>query len=112
MTEKGKTNLTETDAAYELIEHMESEAEYLDVTAGLALVTSLIVSGFLAYFMLAYLQNGAYWHALLFLLGLIVAIFWFAASIRELIFLSKWRTKLELLRKREKQVVDEVLTKE
>lgn len=112
MTAERKSNLTETDAAYELIEHMESEAKYLDVTAGLALVTSLIVSGFLAYFMVAYIQDGAYWHALLFLLGLIVAIFWFAASIRELIFLSRWRTKLELLRKREKQVVDEVLTKE
>jgi len=112
LTEKGKTNLTETDAAYELIEHMESEAEYLDVTAGLALVTSLIVSGFLAYFMVAYIQTGAYWHALLFVLGLIVAIFWFAASIRELIFLGKWRTKLDLLRKREKQIVDEVLKNE
>jgi len=112
LTDKGRTNLTETDAAFELIEHMESEAKYLDVTAGLALITSLIVSGFLAYFMVAYIQDGAYWHALLFALGLIVAIFWFAVSIRELVFLGKWRTKLNLLRKREKQIVDEVLTKE
>jgi uncharacterized membrane protein len=112
LTEEGKANLTETDAAYELIEHIESEAKYLDVTAGLALITSLIVSGFLGYFMVAYIQDGAYWQALLFALGLIVAIFWFAVSIRELIFLGRWRTKLDLLRKREKQIVDEVLTKE
>ena len=112
MTEEGKENLTETDAAYELIEHMESEAKYLDVSAGLALITSLIVSGFLAYFMVAYIQDGAYWRALLFGLGLIVAIFWFAVSIRELLFLGKWRAKLDILRKREKQIVDEVLAKE
>ena len=112
MTKEGKAKLTETDAAYELIEHMEGEAKYLDVSAGLALITSLIVSGFLAYFMVTYVQDGAYWQAVLFALGLIVAIFWFAVSIRELIFLGKWRTKLNLLRKREKQIVDEVLPKE
>jgi putative copper export protein len=98
-----------TDAAYELIEHMEHEAEYLDVSAGLALVTSLIVSGFLAYFMVSYIQAGAYGNALPFALGLLVSILWFAVSIRELFFLRRWRTKLERLRKREKQIVDEVL---
>lgn len=109
MTKEEKLNVT--DAAYELIEHMESEAKYLDVITGLALVTSLIVSGFLAYFMVAYIQDGAYWHALLFVLGLMVAILWLVVSIRELLFLGRWRSKLELLRKREKQVVDEVLAK-
>jgi hypothetical protein len=99
-----------TDAAYELVEHMESEAKYLDVTTGLALVTSLLVSGFLAYFMVFYIQSGAYWNGLLFVLGLLVALLWLAVSIRELLFIGRWRAKLELLRKREKQVVDEVLS--
>jgi hypothetical protein len=98
-----------TDAAYELIEHMENEAEYLDVATGLALVTSLIVSGFLAYFMVLYIQDGAYWHALPFVLGLLVALLWLGVSIRELFFIGRWRTKLKLLRKLEKDVVDEVL---
>jgi len=98
-----------TDAAYELIEHMESEAEYLYVMTGLALITSVIVSGFLAYFMVSYVQADAYGNALPFALGLLVSLLWFAISIRELFFLRKWRTKLDLLRKREKEVVDEVL---
>jgi putative copper export protein len=105
-----KEKLRVTDAAYELIEHMESEAKYLDVTTGLALVTSLIVSGFLAYFMVSYIQDGSYWNALLFILGLLVSLLWLAVSIRELLFLERWRTRLELLRKREKEIVDEVLT--
>jgi hypothetical protein len=105
-----KKELKVTDAAYELIEHMESEAKYIDVNTGLALVTSLIVSGFLAYFMVTYIQSGAYWNALLFVLGLLVALLWLVVSIRELLFIGRWRAKLEILRKREKQVVDEVLT--
>jgi hypothetical protein len=99
-----------TDAAYELIEHMESEAKYLDVVAGLALVTSLIVSGFLGYFITYYVQTGAYGTALPFVAGLAVSLAWLSVSIKELLFLGRWRTRLELLRKREKQIVDEVLT--
>jgi len=104
-----KEELRATDAAYELIEYIENEAKYLDVTTGLALVTSLMVSGFLAYFMVSYMQSGAYWNALLFVLGLLVALLWLVVSIRELLFIGRWRTKLELLRKREKQIVNEVL---
>ena len=104
-----KEELKATDVAYELIEYIESEAKYLDVTTGLALVTSLIVSGFLAYFMVSYIRSGMYWDALLFILGLMVAILWLVVSIRELLFIGRWRAKLELLRKREKQIVNEVL---
>ena len=104
-----KEELKAVDAAYELIEHIESEAKYLDVTTGLALVTSLMVSGFLAYFMVSYIQSGTYWNALLFTLGLLVALLWLVVSIRELLFIGRWRAKLELLRRREKQIVDEVL---
>jgi hypothetical protein len=105
-----KEEMKVTDAAYELVEHMESEAKYLDVVAGLALVTSLMVSGFLGYFMIDYVQTGAYGTALPFVAGLLVSIAWLSVSIKELLFLGRWRTRLELLRKREKQIVDEVLT--
>ena len=105
-----KREIRAIDAAYELIEHMESEAKYLDVITGLALVTSLIVSGFLGYFIVNYVQTGAYGTALPFVAGLVVSLLWLAVSIRELIFLGRWRARLELLRKREKQIVDEVLT--
>jgi putative copper export protein len=105
-----KREIRATDAAYELIEHMENEAKYLDVIAGLALVTSLMVSGFLAYFIVYYVQTGAYGTTLPFVAGLVVSLLWLAVSIRELIFLGRWRARLELLRKREKQIVDEVLT--
>jgi len=105
-----KEEMKVTDAAYELIEHMESEAKYLDVVAGLALVTSLMVSGFLGYFMISYVQTGAYGTSLPFVAGLVVSLAWLSVSIKELLFLGRWRTKLELLRKREKQIVDEVLT--
>jgi putative copper export protein len=104
---KGKMRVT--DAAYELIEHMEDEAKYLDVTTGLAVVTSLIVSGFLAYFIVYYIQSASYGTALPFALGLLVSLLWLAVSIRELLFLGRWRGRLELLRKREKEIVDEVL---
>ena len=104
-----KEELKATDVAYELIEYIESEAKYLDVTTGLALVTSLLVSGFLAYFMISYVQSGEYWNALLFVLGLLVALLWLVVSIRELLFIGRWRAKLDLLRKREKQIVNEVL---
>lgn len=99
-----------TDAAYELIEHMENEAKYLDVVAGLALVTSLMVSGFLVYFMIYYVQTGAYGTALPFVAGLVVSVVWLSVSIKELLFLGRWRARLELLRKHEKQIVDEVLS--
>ena len=99
-----------TDAAYELIEHMESEAKYLDVVTGLAIVTSTIVTGFLGYFMTYYVQTGDYGTSLPFIAGLVVSLAWLAVSIRELLFLGRWRARLELLRKREKQIVDEVLT--
>ena len=105
-----KEELKATDAAYELIEYIESEAKYLDVTTGLALVTSLMVSVFLAYFMTSYIQSGTYWNALLFALGLLVTLLWLVVSIRELLFIGRWRARLELLRRREKQIVDEVLT--
>jgi hypothetical protein len=105
-----KEEMKVTDAAYELIEHMESEAKYLDVVTGLALVTSLMVSGFLGYFMIYYVQTGAYGTSLPFVAGLVVSLVWLSVSIKELLFLGRWRTKLELLRKREKQIVDEVLT--
>jgi hypothetical protein len=105
-----KEEMKVTDAAYELIEHMESEAKYLDVVTGLALVTSLMVSGFLGYFMIYYIQTGAYGTSLPFVAGLVVSLVWLSVSIKELLFLGRWRTKLELLRKREKQIVDEVLT--
>jgi putative copper export protein len=104
-----KSEIRATDAAYELIEHIESEAKYLDVITGLALVTSLMVSGFLAYFIANYIQTGAYGTALPFVAGLLVSLLWLAVSIRELLFLGRWRAKLDLLRKREKQIVDEVL---
>ena len=105
-----KNEIKATDAAYELIEHIEKEAMGLDVITGLALVTSLMVSGFLAYFIVTYIQTGAYATALPFGLGLLVSLLWLGVSIRELLFLGRWRAKLELLRKREKQIVDEVLT--
>jgi membrane protein implicated in regulation of membrane protease activity len=105
-----KEEMKVTDAAYELIEHMESEAKYIDVVAGLALVTSLIVSGFLGYFMIYYVQTGAYGTSLPFIAGLLVSLVWLAVSVKELLFLGRWRARLELLRKREKQIVDEVLT--
>lgn len=68
-----------------------------------------MVSGFLAYFMVYYIQSGAYGTALPFIVGLVVSIAWLSVSIKELLFLGRWRAKLDLLRKREKQIVNEVL---